>query len=250
MQLHTPEHTIQALQRCIKDSHHIVAIIGIEMMVEGGGINLDSNEQTYRMEQEYGACPEELLSGGFYCAKKERFFNFYRKEILGMKIDSTPAYEALYKLQQQGQLHTVINQNDHPIPSTYHFARVIDLNGSITRNHCTKCHAEYDHNYLLASHGIPQCSSCNGAIRPDIRLIGERVDNTKMTQALEACDNADVVIIMGKNIFGDRLQSDCPDIRQRHQTRILFSEERYLPEERADYIIHDEIKQIMPLLVQ
>ena len=128
MQLQTPMKTIENLQRCIKDSNHIVAILGIEMLVESGGRNFDSNEESYRMEEEYGACPEELLSGSFYCAKKERFYKFYKKEMLGMKIGATAGYEALYKLQQQGKLHTVINQNYHPIPEPYHFTRVIELN--------------------------------------------------------------------------------------------------------------------------
>ena len=91
---------------------------------------------------------------------------------------------------------------------------------------------------------------CNGSIRPDIRLIGERINNSMLTLALEACDQADVVMIMGQNIFGNRLQSDSSDIQRRHQTKILFSQEKYLPEERADFIIHDEIQQIMPLLIQ
>ena len=110
MQLQTPMKTIENLQRCIKDSNHIVAILGIEMLVESGGRNFDSNEESYRMEEEYGACPEELLSGSFYCAKKERFYKFYKKEMLGMKIGATAGYEALYKLQQQGKLHTVTIQ--------------------------------------------------------------------------------------------------------------------------------------------
>ena len=141
--------TIENLQRCIKDANHIVAILGIEMLVESGGSNFDSNEESYRMEEKYGVCPEELLSGSFYCAKKEQFYKFYKKEMLGMSIGATAGYEALYKLQQQGKLHTVINQNYHPIPEPYHFARVIELNGNIQHYHCTKCHKTYDASYIL-----------------------------------------------------------------------------------------------------
>ena len=46
MQLQTPMKTIENLQRCIKDSNHIVAILGIEMLVESGGRNFDSNEES------------------------------------------------------------------------------------------------------------------------------------------------------------------------------------------------------------
>jgi len=246
MELQTSNQTIAALRHCIKDANRIVAILGIEVMVEGGAVNLNSNDETSRIYKKYGYCPEELLSSGFCATKKDRFYSFYKQEIMQMKMSATPAYEALYKLEQQGKLYAVINQNYHPIPEPYHFHNVIELNGSARRFHCQRCRREYDDAYVLAAQGTPQCESCSGVLRPDIRLIGERVNNSVMTQALEVCDGADVVIIMGRNMFGDRLQSSAPDLSK---TTIIFSEEKYLRDSRADYIIYDEIQQIMPLLV-
>jgi len=246
MELQTSQQTIDALRHCIKDASRIVAILGIEVMVEGGAVNLNSNEETSRIYEKYGYCPEELFSSGFCATKKDRFYSFYKQEVMQMKMSATPAYEALYKLEQQGKLYAVINQNYHAIPQPYHFHNVIELNGSTKRFHCQKCHREYDDAYVLASQGVPTCKECNGVLRPDIRLIGERVDNRIMTQALEACDRADVVIIMGRNMYSDRLQSAAPDLSK---TTIIFSDEKYLRDSRADYIIYDEIQQIMPLLV-
>ena len=54
MQLQTPMKTIENLQRCIKDSNHIVAILGIEMLVESGGRNFDSNEESRSEERRVG----------------------------------------------------------------------------------------------------------------------------------------------------------------------------------------------------
>ena len=173
--------------------------------------------------------PGRITEWFFLLCEKERFYKFYKKEMLGMKIGATAGYEALYKLQQQGKLHTVINQNYHPIPEPYHFTRVIELNGNIQHYHCTKCHKTYDASYILQSQGIPQCSVCNGSIRPDIRLIGERINNSMLTLALEACDQADVVMILGQNIFGDRLQSNSSDIERRHQTKYYFHRKSISP---------------------
>lgn len=249
MDTHTTERTIEYIRKCIKDASNIVAVVGLEMLVEGGGKNFDSNDETYRIEQEYGYSHEELLTGSFYCAKKERFYQFYKKEILGMTVESTPAYDALYKLQEQGKLKVIINQNYHPVPSQFHFNRVINLNGDKNSYHCPKCHRQYDDSYVLRSEGIPNCEKCKVAIRPNIRLIGERINNNLMTEALDACDKADLVLVLGRNMFGDYLQSNAPETLRHRQKRIIFTSEKFVQYENADFIIYDEIQKILPQLV-
>ena len=89
MEITTDAKIISYIKRKIKDSHNIVAVLGIEMLVEGGGCDLDSNVENYRVEEEYGFCPEDMLSTSFFNAKVEKFYRFYKKEILGMHQHST-----------------------------------------------------------------------------------------------------------------------------------------------------------------
>ena len=138
-----------------------------------------------------------------------------------MQLHSTPAYEGLEKLQQQGKLSAVICQNFHGIPKTVHLDKVIDLNGNIYINQCPHCDKGFDIEYIINSKGIPQCDRCKMAIRLGIRLIGERVDAELMTQAAVACDKADVLLILGKNMYHDKLEySVAPE---HEQLKVLFS---------------------------
>lgn len=247
MKIETDEKVVNYIKRTVADAKNIVAVLGIEMLTEGGGYDLDSNEETYRVEELYGYSPEDMLSSNFFNAKVEKFYRFYKNEILSMNVKSTPAYDALLKLQMQGKLSAVINQNFHGIPADIHFHNVIELNGSMHSNRCRRCNKTFDISYMKNAPDIPLCDCCRIAVRPNIRLIGERVDSKLMTEAANVCEAADVLLIMGKNMYNDRLEySSDPNHKQ---LKILFSKEKYLPDRRVDFVIHDDIQIFMPAII-
>ncbi|MCM1296455.1 MAG: hypothetical protein NC311_13035 [Muribaculaceae bacterium] len=247
MEIRTDKKIINYIRKKIKDSHNIVAVLGIEMLVEGGGTDLDSNDENYRIEEEYGFCPEDMLSTSFFNAKVEKFYRFYKNEVLAMRQHSTTAYEALIKLQAQGKLSAVICQNFHGIPQDVTLKNVIDLNGNININHCPHCDKDFDIQYIINAKGIPQCDRCNMAIRPGIRLVGERVDAELMTKAAMACDAADVLLILGKNMYHDRLEySAAPE---QEQLKVLFTKNEFERNGKVDFIIRDDICKVLPLIV-
>ncbi len=247
MGLKTDEKIIHYIKRKIKGCKNIVAVLGIEMLVEGGGYDLDTNDENYRVEEEYGFSPEDMLSTSFFNAKVEKFYRFYKKEILGMKIHSTPAYEGLERLQKQGKLSAVICQNFHGIPKNVHLKKVIDLNGNIYINQCPHCNKGFDIEYIINAKGIPQCDRCKMAIRPGIRLLGERVDAELMTQAAIACDQADVLLILGKNMYHDKLEYKVAP--EHEQLKVLFSQNEFERNDKVDFIIRDDISKFLPLII-
>ena len=91
------------------------------------------------------------------------------------------------------------------------------------------------------------CEDCKIAIRPGIRLIGERADTTLMTKAALACEKADVLLILGKNMYADRFEYSIG--LDKKQLRVLFSKEASLSDQKVDFIIRDEIQIILPLIV-
>lgn len=247
MRLETDTKVIDYISKKIRDAREIVAILGVEMLVEGGGYDLDSNDENYRVEEEYGFSPEDILSGSFFNAKIEKFYQFYKKEILGMQVSATPAYDALLKLQAQGKLSAVISQNFHGIPQGVHFDNVIELNGNLRDNKCPRCNKRFSMQYLLDAEGIPMCDRCKTAVRPDVRLLGERVDTKLLTNAETVCEKADVILILGKNMYHDRLEYNLS--LEKEQLKVLFSREGSAREKQADLVIRDEIRTVLPLLV-
>lgn len=248
MKLETDEKVINFIRKKMKSSKKIVAVLGIELLVEGGGYDLDSNEETYRVEEEYGFTPEDMLSSSFFNAKVEKFYRFYKKEIINMEVQVTPAYDALRKLQDQGKLLAVISQNYHGLPSGVYFNNVIELNGNMHRNSCPRCGKKFDLLYMKNSNGIPLCDICKVAVRPDIRLLGERVDNHLMTNAATACENADVLLILGKNMYHDYLEYNVAP--EKGQLRVLFTKEAFVRDRRVNFVIRDNISTILPLMIE
>ena len=247
MKLETDERVIHYIKRKIRDARNIVAVLGVEMLIEGGGYDLSTNEEIYRVEEKYGFCPEDILSTEFFNAKNEKFYRFYREEILGMKVHATPAYDVLLKLQAQGKLSAVISQNYHGLPENVKFRNLIELNGNLHTNKCPRCNKKFDVNYLLDTNGIPRCDHCNVPVRPEIRLLGERVDTKLMTEAATACEAADVLLMLGRDIFNDRLEYTVPPEQER--LSVLFTKSEFVTNRRVDFVIKDDISTILPLII-
>ncbi|MCM1184011.1 MAG: hypothetical protein NC337_11620 [Roseburia sp.] len=247
MRLTTDERTINYMKKRIAGAGSIVAILGVEMLVESGGYDLDANDQTYRVEDEYGYSPEDMLTTSFFNARVEKFFTFYKREVVGMQVRSTPAYDALLKLQAQGKLSAVVSRNYHGLPAGVPLRNVIEYNGNMHVNHCPRCGRRYELAYIRSSRGIPLCEDCKTAIRPGIRLLGERADTTLMTKAALACERADVLLILGRNMYADRFEYSIG--LDKKQLRVLFSKETALSDQKVDFIIRDEIQIILPLIV-
>lgn len=247
MGVQTDEKIIQYIRRKVKASTKIVAILGIEMLVDSGGYDLDSNDQNYRVEEEYGFSPEDMLTNSFFNSKPEKFYKFYKKEILGMKTHITPAFEALMRLDAQGKVGAVINQNYHGLPEGVSFKRYIELNGSIYENKCPRCGMNFDISYLTGAKDIPICDGCKIAVRPDIRLIGERVDTKIMTDVAVACEDADILMFFGKSIYNDKLEVQASP--EREQLKILFTNDDFVENRLVDFIIRDDISTFLPLVL-
>ena len=61
--------------------------------------------------------------------------------------------------------------------------KVLELHGSVLRNHCTRCGQFYGVERIVNSRGVPRCS-CGGIIKPDVVLYEESLDEDVMAEAI------------------------------------------------------------------
>lgn len=83
------EKTLELLKQVLADSSYTVAICGSGMMEEGGILGLKQEGRAYEIEQKYSESPEELFHISCLSRRPERFYEFYREEILKKIPDMT-----------------------------------------------------------------------------------------------------------------------------------------------------------------
>ena len=185
------------LKKWINESNYIV-------FFGGAGVSTESNIPDFRStdglyHQEYDYPPETILSHSFYMRKPEEFYRFYRNKMLFPNAKPNRAHLALAKLEQEGKLKAVITQNIDGLHQAAGSKEVLELHGSVLRNHCTRCGRFYGLDDILKMKGVPKCG-CGGVIKPDVVLYEEGLDPLTVSGALDAIRRADLLIVAGTSL--------------------------------------------------
>ena len=238
---------IQEVKKLVKGAKHIVCIMGQEAMTECGGVNLWSPDNFYRIEKQYGKSPEEMLSAGELTARKVYFYNFYKNEVITTLPEPGPTYTAMKKLQEAGILSEIISFNIYGLEYRAGLRNVIELAGNIYDNYCPTCKKKYSLEFFMQEKGVPLCDECKSAIRPNIRLHSEKVQNDLYTQATLACRNADMVLVLGTNLSGSKMQYITGHYDG--NKLVVIHKEPHFTDKYADYVILESPKDVLPKLV-
>ena len=191
------EKPLEKLKDWVAESGRIVFFGGAGVSTESGIPDFRSEDGLYR--QSYRYPPETILSRSFFERHPEEFFAFYRDKMLFPEAKPNPVHRRLAEWEQAGRLAAVVTQNIDGLHQAAGSRRVLELHGSVHRNTCLKCHARYDLNFILGTHGVPRCT-CGGIIKPDVVLYEESLDEAVLQGAVEAISSADLLIVGGTSL--------------------------------------------------
>ncbi|MCL1816203.1 MAG: NAD-dependent protein deacylase [Clostridiales bacterium] len=191
---------IEKLAYFIKASNNTVFFGGAGISTESGIPDFRSEHGLYRAKQVYGHSPEELLSYTFFKHEPERFFHYYRENLIARDAKPNSAHIILAKLEQAGKLQTVITQNIDGLHQAAGSQKVLELHGSNWRQYCIKCGEKYSLDYILRQENIPTCVKCGGIVRPDVVLYQEGLDDVVMEAAIQAITQAKLLIVSGTSL--------------------------------------------------
>lgn len=189
---------IQELKSIIDKYDNIVFFGGAGVSTESGIPDFRSVDGLYHQHYDYP--PETILSHSFYRAKPEEFYRFYRDKMLCPNAQPNDAHKYLAKLEQEGKLRAVITQNIDGLHQAAGSKEVLELHGSVLRNYCEDCGAFYSMEHIMHSEGVPHCDKCGGAIKPDVVLYEEGLDDRTITASINYIRNAQVLIIGGTSL--------------------------------------------------
>ena len=189
--------SVKKLKEWVDGAHSIVFFGGAGVSTESGIPDFRSTGGLYH--QEWSDPPEVILSHSYYKSNPEEFFRFYRAKLLAPEAKPNDAHRKLAEWERQGKLEAVVTQNIDGLHQAAGSRRVYELHGSVHRNYCEKCRKFYGLDFMLQSRGVPRCS-CGGAVKPDVVLYEEGLDQDTLNGAVRAIAAADLLIIGGTSL--------------------------------------------------
>lgn len=188
------------LREWLKESTRIV-------FFGGAGVSTESSIPDFRgvdglYHQHYKYSPETIISHSFYKKNPQEFFEFYRNRMLFPEAKPNKAHLALARLEEEGRLKAVITQNIDGLHQAAGSRNVLELHGSVHRNYCTRCGKFYGLSKILENgspDGVPKCS-CGGAIKPDVVLYEESLDQEVLQSSVSYIKGADMLIVGGTSL--------------------------------------------------
>ena len=234
---------IAKLKEWIDNSDNIVFFGGAGVSTESGIPDFRSVDGLYNQKYDYP--PETILSHTFFMAQTEEFFRFYRDKMLCLDAEPNAAHRKLAEWEHQGKLRAVITQNIDGLHQKAGSKKVLELHGSVHRNHCMRCHKPYDVQAVAQSTGVPHCA-CGGIIKPDVVLYEESLDTHTLDASLRYIQSADVLIIGGTSL------AVYPAASLIHyylgHKLVLVNKSETPADAKADLVIHGPIGEIFSQL--
>ncbi len=232
----------------LKDSRYTVVLSGSGLMAESGYPLLRDGEESYEIENEYGYSFEEIFSSGFYAARKELFFRFY-KEVILKAVDVPPGkgFYMLKKLQDRGLVDSIITRRIAGLEERAGCWNVVNMKGTVFDNVCPSCGKHYPVEYIRNSKNVPLCEQCLTAVRPQVCLFGEMIDNGIMTRAAKEVEKADVLLVLGASLNSPL----CSQMLQYYTgtNLILVTGSEHHSDQRADVIVYGRCDAFLEKLI-
>lgn len=236
------------LLQILKESRYTVVLSGAGLMAESGYPLLRDGEESYEIESKYGYSFEEIFSSAFYSARKDLFFRFYKEVILEQtKTPPGRGFQALKELQDRGLIQAIITRRIAGLEDRAGCTNVINMKGSVFNNVCPSCGRQYPVEYIRNAKGVPLCEKCMVAIRPQVCLFGEMIDNQVMTRAAQEVEKADVVLVLGANLSSPL----CSQMIQYYtgNNLILVTAAEHFSDQGADVVIYGRCDEFLDRLL-
>ena len=189
---------IETLQKWIDESRRIVFFGGAGVSTESGIPDFRSTGGLYNQEYDYP--PETIVSATFFQQNPGEFYRFYRDRMIYQEAKPNAAHLKLAELEKAGKLTAIVTQNIDGLHQAAGSRNVLELHGSVKRNHCIQCGKFYPLSAVTGTDGIPRCEHCGGLIKPDVVLYEEALDEQVLSDAVDAIYDCDLLIIGGTSL--------------------------------------------------
>lgn len=228
------------------------------VVLTGAGISTPSGIPDFRSPQ-YGMWqtidPMVVASMAGFRRDPANFFHWVRP-LTRTIIEAlpNPAHFAVARLEELGLVQEVITQNIDVLHSRAGSSHVHEIHGHLRTATCVECFRKYpaeDFIYRFMDSGeVPRCDHCGGILKPDVVLFGEALPFKVLQLAQKAARTCDVMLVAGTSLEVAPV-SELPLIANAYGADLIIInyEETYL-DQNAAVVIHDEVANVLPAIVQ
>ena len=185
---------INELKHIIDESEDIVFFTGAGISVPSGIPDFRSADGLYTNDLR----AESIISHSYFISHPKEFYKFYKDKMVYEDAEPNIAHKWIAKMEESGKSKGVITQNIDGLHLMAGSKNVVEIHGSIYRNHCMKCHKSYTLKDILKDE-IPLCE-CGGMIKPDVVLYEEALEYQDIIKAISMIEKADTLIIIGTSL--------------------------------------------------
>ena len=234
---------IENLRNWIRESNRIVFFGGAGVSTESGIPDFRSVDGLYRQKFEYP--PETIISHSFYLRDPSYFFRFYREKMMPLGFEPNVTHLKLAQWEAEGKLLGVVTQNIDGLHQKAGSKEVFELHGSVLRNYCTKCGKFHRAEYVKEHPDIPRCE-CGGIVKPDVVLYEESLDGYVLQGAVNAIENADLLIVAGTSLT---VYPAAGLVNYYRGDRMVLINRDITPfDNQANLVIHESLRNIFTQL--
>ncbi len=203
-------------------------------VLTGAGISTDSGIPDYRDRAgQWKRTPPVTYQAFMHePATRQRY---WARSLVGWRrfgrAEPNATHHALVALERRGQMELLVTQNVDRLHQRAGSERVVDLHGRLDEVRCMTCEWRQPRETLqlelvtrnpdfaaldaadapdgdadLNGHDfgrfdVPPCPACGGIVKPDVVFFGENVPRDRVAAAVDACQAADAVLVVGSSLM-------------------------------------------------
>lgn len=233
---------IEQLKALINNSNKITFFTGAGISVASGIPDFRSMGGLFDEISQDGFSPEYLLSADYLQDDPTGFMNFCHKRLLYTDKQPNIVHEWIAQLEQKGQSLGVITQNIDGLHSVAGSENVDELHGTLNHFYCINCNKDYTQSYVITN-DLRYCEACGNAIRPDIVLYGEVLNQNTIFNALNKIKSADTLVVLGSSLVVQPAAGLLSNFEGKNL--IIINKDPTPYDKEADLVFHEDMVSVI-----
>ena len=179
---------------------------------------------------------------------------FYMKDQIGA-VEPNVGHIRIAEWMKTGKCSCLITQNVDGLHQRGGAdpEKIIEIHGNATTASCIICGKDHTMETCRVQFDktgkSPKCSACNGIIKADVVMFGERMPEIKTAQAFEAAKMADLFLAIGTSLVVQPAALLPVEAKHGGAMLAIINRDTTPVDQYADCIVNGEIGEVMKALI-